>query len=174
MDGRQQDPGPHPHPSWRPHPTNSRDTGDPRSCRGPVSWACPPSSSGEVAPTRTITYPPEFSVLFSSLTQLTIVGSSQPGPPEAQSRGLHPSSSLQGSVHTQVGLKAKIAASIGTQLTSANLKLQGPCSSCLFPGRGTPWRARPLLSPECYGTWRSWGSAVLAPSKPARMSTIWW
>lgn len=65
-----------------------------------------------------------FHLLLQQLTLLAVAS----WLPESQalSCGLHPPNSLQGCVHTQASLRAQIAASSGTRLTFANLKLQGP------------------------------------------------
>lgn len=49
--------------------------GNPLSCRAPPTGPCPPSSSREVAPSRTITQSPEFCFIFFS--PVDMAGSSQ-------------------------------------------------------------------------------------------------
>lgn len=102
---------------------SSTDTWGPSGLQRP-SRACPPSS-GEVACTRTLTHPRVlFHLLLQQLTLLAVA--SWLTESQASSCGLHPPNSLQGCVYTQASLRAQIAASSGTRLTFANLKLQGP------------------------------------------------
>lgn len=124
------------HCSWkaantRPHPPpllevplDENPSSAPRTHGDPVSGLPSLLWGGGIyqdthTPTRVL-----FHLLLRQLTLLAVA--SWLPESQASSCGLHPPSSPQRCVHTQAGLRAQIAASSGTGLTSANLKLQGP------------------------------------------------